>query len=104
MNVRAMCLVVVLMGLFVLMYVMMAPAQEVENLDDSMLRENVVVGGFVESERGISMGTAMDVGDIEVRYEGFDSYKGKFVHVEGYVDEFRGRKYVVAQSISIISV
>ncbi len=103
MNVPAICLVVALMGLFVLMYVMMAPAHEVEHLEESMLRENVVVRGLVESERGISTGTAMQVGDIEVRYEGFDSYKGKFVLVEGYVDEFRGRRYVVAQSIVIIS-
>jgi DNA/RNA endonuclease YhcR with UshA esterase domain len=81
---------------------MMAPAHEVENLDTSLLRENVIVSGFVESERGISTGTAMNVGDIEVRYDGFDSYKGKFVRVEGYVDEFRGKRYVVAQSISLI--
>lgn len=103
MNVPAICLVVALMGLFVLMYVMMAPAREVESLGDAMLRENVVVSGVVESERGISTGTAMNVGDIEVRYDGFDSYKGNFVRVEGYVDEFRGRRYVVAQSIVIIS-
>lgn len=96
---RAICLVITFMGLFVLMYVMMAPAHEVENLDGVMLRENVIVIGLVESERGISTGTAMNVGDIEVRYFGFDSYKGKFVRVEGYVDEFRGRRYVVAQSI-----
>jgi hypothetical protein len=103
MNVRAMCLIVALMGLFVLMYVMMAPAREVEGLEDSVLRENVIVIGLVESERGISTGTAMIVGDIEVRYLGFDSYQGKYVRVEGYVDEFHAKRYVVAQSISIVS-
>jgi hypothetical protein len=59
MNIRAMCLIIALMGLFVLMYVMVEPAREVSDLADAMLRENVVV--------------------------------------HGHVDEFRGKRYVVAQ-------
>lgn len=102
-NVKNVLLVGALLGIFVLMYIMLLPARSVESLEGAVLRERVVVSGFVEEERGISTGTAIVVKGIEVRYQGFVSYNGKNVIVEGYVDEFRGKRYVVAQSIMVIS-
>lgn len=88
--------------IFLLFYVMLSPAKEVANLDGSDLRESVSVRGIVQEERGISTGTIFIVNDISLRCDCFSTYKGKFIVAEGYVDEFKGERFVRVQSIRVV--
>ena len=95
-------LILSLLGIFLLFYIMLLPAKEIEGLEGVQLKESVRVRGVVQEEKGVSTGTIFIVNDINLRCDCFSTYKGKFIVAEGYVDEFRDEKFVRVQSIRVI--
>ena len=99
---RYIALIVALAGIFLLFYIMLLPAREINNLDETSVRERVRIRGLVEKERGISTGTLLVINNMSVRCNCFATHRNKFVVVEGYVDEFRHERFIRAQSIRVI--
>jgi len=99
---RYIALTVALAGIFLLFYIMFLPAREINNLDETSVRERVRIRGLVEKERGISTGTLLVINNMSVRCNCFATHRNKFVVVEGYVDEFRHERFIRAQSIRVI--
>ena len=99
---RYLALTVALAGIFLLFYIMFLPARDIQTLDEASVRERVRIRGLVEKERGISTGTLLVINNISVRCDCFGTYRGRFVIVDGYVDEFRRERFIRAQSIRTI--
>ena len=101
---RKISFIVVILGLAFLFYLLMMSPKEINSLDelDSLeINEKVIFKGIVDSQRDFGDFRILVVDGIKVVCNCVDSYIGREVEVEGFIDEFNDKKQVRASRINI---
>jgi len=83
-----------ILGIGVLLGMLALPAKEFGSIDDLRENEKVFVEGKVENEKDFGDFKILKVNGTEIYCSCKDSYLGEEVYVEGYVDEFDGKKQI----------
>ncbi len=97
---RRLAFIICILSTFILLTLLVYwPAQHYSSLETLIPHERVFVEGVVKEE--IIRGTfrVFYIDSIEVRCECSTSYLGKQIQVEGYLEDYRGERYVRALRI-----
>jgi len=101
-------LVVALVGIFYMLFVLnFSSVVEVSGFEDLKgldLNEKVILEGFADGYRKAGSLDLIKVNGIDVVCECSLNYGGKRVAVEGYVDEYNGRRQIVVLRVYLDSL
>ena len=85
---------IAILGIGVLLGMLALPAKELKALNETFENEKVFLEGKVESERDFGDFKILNINGVDVYCSCSESYLGKEVYAEGFVDEFDGKKQV----------
>jgi len=99
---RHISLIAAILGICVLFLLLNLSAKNVDNIDNLKVKERVILEGVVDGEKIGNNYNSFNIGNVSVRCYCKDSFNGKNTSVNGYVEEYNGKRDVRALTISVI--
>jgi hypothetical protein len=85
---------VTILGIGILLGMLVLPAREMEDLQSARDNEKVFLEGKVEGEKDFGDFRILKIKGIDIYCSCSESYLGKDVYVEGFVEEFNGKRQI----------